>query len=118
MTLNDLRVPEDSPVIVELASTDVIHSFYLPNFRIKQDAMPGMINRLWFRARPGEAGEYEIGCAQHCGVAHYKMRGILTVLSRGDFERWAAEASQSSRRAFDAADARAHWGWAWRNREI
>src|SRR5262249_26262384 len=51
VTLNDIRVPVDTPVLVQLASTDVIHSFYLPNFRVKQDAMPGMINRLWFKPK-------------------------------------------------------------------
>ena len=51
VTLNDIRVPVDTPVILELASADVIHSFYLPNLRIKQDAMPGMINRMWFQAK-------------------------------------------------------------------
>jgi len=60
-------------VILELASADVIHSFYLPNLRLKQDAMPGMINRMWFQAK--ETGEFDIGCAQHCGTNHYKMKG-------------------------------------------
>src|SRR5262249_41388044 len=71
VTLNDIRVPVDTPVLIQLSSTDVIHSFYLYNFRVKQDAMPGMINRLTFQAK--EIGEYDIGCAQHCGTNHYKM---------------------------------------------
>ena len=52
-----------------------MHSFYLPNFRTKIDAVPGNTTRLWFEAR--EPGRFEIGCAQHCGVSHYKMRAEL-----------------------------------------
>lgn len=111
VTLNDIRVPVDAPVIVQLAATDVIHSFSLPNLRVKQDAVPGMVNRMWFSAK--ETGEFDIACAQHCGVHHYKMRGQLTVLSPNEYARWAAEASALSARAFDAADTTAHWGWDW-----
>ncbi|MEK6608334.1 MAG: cytochrome C oxidase subunit II [Myxococcota bacterium] len=112
VTLNDLRVPVGTPVLVQLASTDVIHSLYLPNFRIKQDAMPGMINRMWFQAK--ETGEFDIACAQHCGVAHYKMKGQLTVLPRSDYDAWVGRASAISSVAFDAKDDKAHWGWAWK----
>jgi cytochrome c oxidase subunit 2 len=111
VTLNDIRVPVNAPVVIQLASTDVIHSFYLPNFRIKQDAMPGMINRLWFQAK--EVGEVDIACAQHCGTNHYKMKGMLTVLSEQDYAKWAAEASANGARAFDSNDTGAHWGWEW-----
>ncbi|MHB1844248.1 MAG: cytochrome c oxidase subunit II [Deltaproteobacteria bacterium] len=111
VTLNDFRVPVGKPVLVQLVSTDVIHSLYLPNFRVKQDAMPGMVNKLWFR--PTEPGEYEIGCAQHCGVNHYKMRALLTVLPQADYDRWAAEATANSQRGYDPQDPIAHWGWDW-----
>ncbi len=112
VTLNDVRVPVDTPVIIQLASTDVIHSFYLPNLRQKQDAIPGMINRFWFEATV--AGDYEIACAQHCGTHHYKMRGVLKVLPREEWERWAAEASTNSSLSYDPKDQEAHWGWNWR----
>jgi cytochrome c oxidase subunit 2 len=111
VTLNDIRVPVDTPILIQLASVDVIHSFYLPNFRIKQDAMPGMINRLWFRAK--ETGEFDIACAQHCGTNHYKMRGRLTVMSKEDFAKWQKEQSEVSARAFEAKDD-TNWGWAWK----
>jgi cytochrome c oxidase subunit 2 len=111
VTLNDLRVPVGVPVIVQLASTDVIHSFSLANFRVKQDAIPGTINRLWFQAK--ETGTFEIACAQHCGTHHYKMRGVLTVLPPEEYEAWAAQASELSRRAYDPEDKSAHWGWNW-----
>jgi len=114
VTLNDIRVPLGVPVLLQLVSPDVIHSFYLPNLRIKQDAMPGMINRLWFQAK--ETGEFDIGCAQHCGVHHYKMKGMLSVLSPEEFKAWAADQSAIGSRAYDPKDTEAHWGWEWRAR--
>ncbi|MEP7122053.1 MAG: cupredoxin domain-containing protein [Byssovorax sp.] len=112
VTLNDIRVPVDTPIILELASADVIHSFYLPNMRIKQDAMPGMINRMWFQAT--KVGEYDIACAQHCGTNHYKMKGTLTVMSKQDYAKWAAEASANGARVYSEEDTGAHWGWDWK----
>jgi cytochrome c oxidase subunit 2 len=111
VTLNDIRVPVGTPVLIQLASTDVIHSFFLPNFRVKQDAMPGMVNRLTFEAK--ETGEFDIGCAQHCGTNHYKMKARLTVLSKEDFARWVKEQSELSARAFEPK-ADTNWGWAWK----
>ncbi len=111
VTLNDIRVPIDTPVVVQLAATDVIHSFSLPNFRVKQDAVPGMINRLWFQAK--KTGDFDIACAQHCGAHHYKMRGQLTVMSEADFKAWSAQAGALSQRAYDAEDPGSHWGWDW-----
>ena len=114
VTLNDIRVPVNRAIIFQLASTDVIHSFYLPNFRIKQDAVPGMVNRMWFQAQEKAAGQqFEIGCAQHCGSAHYKMKGTLTVLSEAEFDRWYAEASANGARSFNADDQGAQGGWEW-----
>ena len=111
VTLNDVVVPEGAPIIFQLVSTDVIHDFNIPNMRTKIDVVPGMVNRLWFQAK--ETGEFDIACAQHCGVNHYKMKGKLTVLPRADFDRWAAEASANSARGYDPDDADAHWGWNW-----
>jgi cytochrome c oxidase subunit 2 len=112
VTLNDLRVPLGAPVLLQLASIDVIHSLNLPNFRVKQDAVPGSITKLQFRAR--EPGEYEIACAQHCGPNHYKMRGILSVLAPERYREWLADAEADARRGYDPDDAEAHWGWEWR----
>jgi cytochrome c oxidase subunit 2 len=111
ITLNDIRVPVGVPVVIQLAATDVLHSFSLPNFRIKQDAVPGMINQLWWQAK--ETGVFDIACAQHCGVNHYRMRGKLTVLSPPEFDAWAAEASALSRESYDERDKSAHWAWDW-----
>lgn len=112
VTTDDLRVPIGAPVVLQLASTDVIHSLYLPNFRVKQDAVPGNVGRLTFEARV--PGEYEIGCAQHCGPNHYKMRGVLTVLTPEAYREWLETARADARRAWDPDDVQAHWGWEWR----
>jgi cytochrome c oxidase subunit II len=112
VSLNDLRIPVDTPVIFNVASTDVLHAFNLPNFRAKVDAVPGTINRFWIEAKV--PGEYQIVCAQHCGTNHYKMKGVVTVLSKEDYARWAEEASQVSARVYDENDEASHWGWAWK----
>jgi len=111
VTLNDLHVPLDRPVVIHLKSKDVVHSFYLPNFRVKQDALPGAETRLWFQAKL--AGVYEIGCAQHCGVNHYKMRGLLTAEPADAFDAWMRAAAAEAARRYDPDDADAHWGWPW-----
>lgn len=112
VTTDDLRVPVGVPVVLQLASTDVIHSLYLPNFRVKQDAVPGNVGRLTFQARV--PGEYEIGCAQHCGPNHYKMRAVLKVVTPEQYREWLETARADARRAWDPNDEQAHWGWEWR----
>lgn len=115
VTLNELRAPVGRPLYFKLRSKDVIHSLYLPAFRTKTDAVPGSTTRLWVQAR--ETGLFEIGCAQHCGVSHYKMRGLLRVTSPADFEAWLARAVEDARlraQVDDAATraARAEaWDW-------
>jgi cytochrome c oxidase subunit 2 len=113
VTTNDIRVPVGQPVLIQLASTDVIHSLYLPNLRVKRDAVPGMVNGLWFQAE--QVGEFEIACAQHCGPNHYKMRGVLTVLSREGYQQWLRTSSAVAARGFDPEDREAQWGWPWRS---
>jgi len=111
VTLNDIRVPRGIPVVLQLRSVDVIHSFYLPNLRQKVDVVPGTTSHLWFTAK--ETGEFDIACAQHCGVHHYKMRGVLTIYEPERYRAWLGEAQANARVAFDAADTFAHWGWRW-----
>jgi cytochrome c oxidase subunit 2 len=89
LSVNDLYVPAGRPVAVRIRSTDVIHSFFLPHFRVKQDAMPGMTTRTWFV--PKQEGSWEVACAEHCGLGHYKMRGQIQVLSPQAFEAKLAE---------------------------
>ena len=86
---NDLHLPVDEDILIQLKSMDVLHSFFLPNFRIKQDAVPGMKIPVWFKAK--ETGEYDIVCAELCGWGHYKMKGRVTIESRADFDRWLEE---------------------------
>jgi cytochrome c oxidase subunit 2 len=111
VTLDELHVPLDRPVIVKLKSKDVVHSFFLPNFRVKQDALPGVITRLWFQAK--RAGVFELVCTQHCGVSHFKMRGLVTVEPAADFDAWLQARSDAAARAYDRDDVAAHWGWPW-----
>ena len=91
VSTNDLRLPVDRPVVVQLSSKDVVHSFGLPNFRVKQDAIPGLMTPVWFI--PTRTGEYEIVCSQLCGLAHYRMRGFVHVVDQANFDRWVRETS-------------------------
>lgn len=112
VSLNDIRVPVNTPIVMQIGAVDVLHSLYIPNLRIKQDAVPGTINWAWFEA--SEPGDFEIGCAQHCGTSHYKMRGAIKVLSRSDYDKWSKEASANAVRAYNPDDETAQWGWAWK----
>ncbi len=86
---NVIHVPVDEPVLVYLRSQDVIHSFFVPALRLKQDALPGKVIRAWFEAT--QVGEYDVACAELCGPQHYTMNATLTVESRADFEEWLAK---------------------------
>ena len=88
---NQLHVPVGRSVRIELTSEDVIHSFFLPELRVKQDAVPGMLIPVWFQAT--EAGQYTLACAELCGLGHYRMRASMTVHELDDYDRWMAEAS-------------------------
>jgi cytochrome c oxidase subunit 2 len=83
---NDLHLVVNRPVSVRVRSVDVIHSFFLPNFRVKQDAVPGRTATIWFT--PDAAGTYQIACAQLCGTGHYTMRGNVTVQTQAEFDQW------------------------------
>lgn len=83
---NEMRLPVDKTVVIDLLSKDVIHSFFVPEFRIKQDAMPGMKIPVW--VTPNKTGKYEITCAQLCGFAHSLMRGDVYVQTQEEFDAW------------------------------
>jgi cytochrome c oxidase subunit 2 len=91
MLQNQLFLPEGRPIRVRLRSLDVIHSFFLPQFRVKQDAMPGITSETWFV--PQKSGTWEIACAEHCGLGHYRMRGMVTVVPGADLEKTLKEAT-------------------------
>ena len=84
-----LHLPINEEILVALKSRDVLHSFFLPNLRIKQDAVPGSKIPVWFRAT--EAGEFDLVCAELCGWGHYKMKGQLVLQSREEFDAWLAQ---------------------------
>lgn len=86
---NELAFVADRPVRVLLQSRDVLHSFFLREFRVKQDAVPGMTIQVWFK--PTETGEYELGCNQICGLGHYRMRALVHSLGQQEFNDWMAE---------------------------
>jgi cytochrome c oxidase subunit 2 len=88
---SQLHVPVDTPVKLTMTSEDVIHSFYVPEFRIKRDVIPGRYSRLWFTAV--EPGEYDIFCTEYCGTNHSQMLSKLIVQQRADFDGWLEDAS-------------------------
>jgi cytochrome c oxidase subunit 2 len=85
-TINDITVPVNRLVRIRLHSKDVIHSFFLPNLRVKQDAVPGMSPEMIFL--PTRIGNYELACAELCGLAHYRMRAFFNVVSESEFDAW------------------------------
>ena len=86
---NELHLLKDRPVKILLRSIDVLHNFYVPQFRSKMDAVPGTITYYWFE--PNKKGEYEVLCAEYCGVAHYAMRGKVVVEDEGSYNKWLSE---------------------------
>lgn len=86
-----LHVPVDRPVILTMTSDDVIHSMYIPAFRLKRDVIPGRYTKLWFEAT--EAGTFDLFCAEYCGTKHSDMISTVTVHPPGEFDRWLATAS-------------------------
>lgn len=87
-TFNELRVPVGKPVVARLTSKDVVHSFFIPDFKVKEDLMPGRITYLWFY--PKEPGEHLITCAEYCGVMHSGMRGTIIAMPENEFNNWIA----------------------------
>ncbi len=90
--INELHVPVGVPVKLTLTSEDVIHSFYVPAFRIKKDAVPGRYNTAWFQAT--KPGRYHLFCAEYCGTKHATMIGKIVVLEPAAFQAWLAGGTQ------------------------
>jgi len=82
----ELHVPVHAPVLMVLESADVIHSLFVPVFRVKKDVVPGRYNRLWFEAT--EPGTFDIYCAAYCGTNHSRMGGWVTVMEPSEYEQW------------------------------
>jgi cytochrome c oxidase subunit 2 len=86
--INELHVPVNRPVKLTMTSEDVIHSFFVPAFRVKRDVVPGKYTSIWFQAtRPGE---YYLFCSQYCGTSHAVMGGRIVVMEPAEYERWLA----------------------------
>jgi cytochrome c oxidase subunit 2 len=88
ISVNQMHLPIGRPVVVQLSSLDVIHSFGVPAMRVKQDAIPGMTIPVWFT--PTLEGSFDIACSQLCGLGHYRMRAIITVEPPDRFATWLA----------------------------
>lgn len=121
-----LVVPVNRKVHVELVSVDVLHSFFLPNFRVKQDAVPGINGKVWFEATRtsgdvigrvraedavgdqatffNAAKPYDIVCAELCGLGHYSMRGQMFVVAQDEYDRWMGEQVKKAKKAMESED--------------
>ena len=86
---DDLHILKDRSIKLNLRSIDVLHNFYVPQFRAKMDMVPGMITTYWFT--PIRTGEFEILCAEYCGTSHYAMRGWVSVDEEADYKEWLSE---------------------------
>jgi cytochrome c oxidase subunit 2 len=99
--IDELHVPAGRPVKLVMTSQDVIHSFFMPVFRIKQDVLPGRYTTLWFTAT--KAGDYHVFCSQYCGTDHARMIGHVVVMEPAAFERWLARGHPSQSMAAEGA---------------
>lgn len=106
-----LRIPKGKKVEFRISSKDVIHSFYLPNARLKVDAIPGRITRMWFE--PVVSGKFDIACAEMCGTHHYLMKGQLIVMEQEDYDAWLNENQKLAENINDIENPDIFWGWKW-----
>jgi cytochrome c oxidase subunit 2 len=83
-----MYLPVDREVDLSLRAVDVIHNFFVPSLRFKQDAVPGL--NIHMHLKPTQIGDYEVACAELCGLGHYKMHGMVKVVSQEDFDKWLA----------------------------
>jgi cytochrome c oxidase subunit 2 len=99
--INELTVPLGKEVKLVMISRDVIHSFYVPAFRLKQDVLPGRYTTLWFKAE--SPGSYDILCAEYCGLEHSLMRAKVNVLQPADYAAWSGATMQGPEAAADVS---------------
>lgn len=92
--INALHVPVGVPIRMIITAEDVLHSFYIPAFRTKQDAVPGRYSSIWFQAT--EPGEYHLFCAEYCGTEHSKMVGKVVVMEPAEYAEWLAQNADGS----------------------
>ncbi len=111
---HDLKIPVGKKVEFRITSKDVIHALYFPNARLKVDAIPGRITRLWFQ--PTQTGVFDIACAEMCGTHHYLMQAKLTVYSEQEYKEWLDEAQHLAKIGNDTANLDNYWGWKWEDK--
>jgi cytochrome c oxidase subunit 2 len=90
--INHLHVPVGQPIRLTMTSEDVIHSFFVPAFRVKQDVIPGRYSSVWFEAT--RTGTFRLNCAEYCGAEHSLMGGAVTVMEPREYEAWLAGGAQ------------------------
>ena len=98
-SISTLRVPAHRPVRLLLTSRDVIHSFFVPEFRVKADVLPGRYNEIWFEAT--KTGKYQIFCTEYCGLDHSLMRGEVIVMEPEEYDRWLADQKRGNSKLQD-----------------
>jgi cytochrome c oxidase subunit II len=91
-TINQLHLPVGRPAIIYLSSKDVVHSLGMPQMRVKQDAVPGFVQPVWFT--PTETGRWEVACSQLCGLAHYRMKAFYTIHTPETYAAWLKEETE------------------------
>jgi cytochrome c oxidase subunit 2 len=99
--INELHVPIGRPVRLIMGSEDVIHSFFIPDFRVKADVVPGRYNHMWFTA--SKPGKYHIFCTQYCGTKHSAMIGTVTAMEPADYQKWLSGGAASGTMAENGA---------------
>ncbi len=97
--IDELHVPVNRPVVLTMISQDVIHSFFVPAFRLKKDVLPGRYRDLWFQA--DKIGKYQLFCSQYCGAEHSRMRGTVYVMSQADYAKWLQNSGAMGSAAYD-----------------
>lgn len=97
--VNDLRVPVGRPIVMQMTSSDVLHSFFVPSFRVKKDVVPGYRTQLWFT--PTKTGEFNLFCAEYCGTNHSGMLGKVIVMRESQFDEWYHQVEEGQKTPVD-----------------
>ena len=98
----EMVVPTDTTIVLEIEASDVIHSWWIPKFGPKADAVPGHVNETWFKVPADKAGVYRGQCAELCGSGHADMRAVVRAVSPDEFERWARDKREQIQQAGEA----------------
>lgn len=111
VSLNEVHVPVGKKVVFQVSAKDVIHSFSIPNARLKVDAMPGRISRMWTEFT--KTGSYTVACSQMCGTYHYRMQARVIIHDQEEYKSWLAGAQETAPFVVDKDSSDVFWGWKW-----